>query len=49
MDAVQFLATAKKILSELGLDDSFLKRSINDGFSGGEKKKSEIFTFYFSF
>ena len=42
MDAVQFLATAKKILSELGLDDSFLKRSINDGFSGGEKKKSEI-------
>ena len=34
--------TAKKILSHLGLDDSFLKRSINDGFSGGEKKKSEI-------
>ena len=33
---------AKAILSELGLDDSFLKRSINDGFSGGEKKKSEI-------
>ena len=42
MDAVEFLTSAKKILSELGLDDSFLKRSINDGFSGGEKKKSEI-------
>ena len=42
VDAVEFLANAKKILSHLGLDDSFLKRSINDGFSGGEKKKSEI-------
>ena len=42
MDALEFLNNAKTILSELGLDDSFLKRSINDGFSGGEKKKSEI-------
>ncbi len=42
MDAVKFLNKSKKILSELNLDDSFLKRSINDGFSGGEKKKSEI-------
>ena len=42
IDAVEFLTNAKKILSHLGLDDSFLKRSINDGFSGGEKKKSEI-------
>ncbi len=42
MDALEFLNKAKEILSELGLDDSFLKRSINDGFSGGEKKKSEI-------
>ena len=42
MDAEEFLYKSKKILSELNLDDSFLKRSINDGFSGGEKKKSEI-------
>ena len=42
MDAVEFLNKSKKILNELNLDDSFLKRSINDGFSGGEKKKSEI-------
>ena len=42
MDALEFLNKAKAILSELNLDDSFLKRSINDGFSGGEKKKSEI-------
>ena len=27
---------------ELGLDDAFLRRSINDGFSGGEKKKAEM-------
>ena len=42
VDALEFLKNSKKILSELGLDDSFLKRAINDGFSGGEKKKSEI-------
>ncbi len=42
MDAVEFLNRSKRILNELNLDDSFLKRSINDGFSGGEKKKSEI-------
>ena len=43
MDALEFLNQAKAILKKLNLDDSFLKRSINDGFSGGEKKKSEIF------
>ena len=43
MDALEFLNQSKNILKKLTLDDSFLKRSINDGFSGGEKKKSEIF------
>ena len=43
MDALEFLNQSKAILKKLNLDDSFLKRSINDGFSGGEKKKSEIF------
>ncbi|GIS42317.1 MAG: ABC transporter ATP-binding protein [Candidatus Neomarinimicrobiota bacterium] len=43
MDALEFLNQSKEILKKLNLDDSFLKRSINDGFSGGEKKKSEIF------
>ena len=42
MDALEFLNQSKEILKKLNLDDSFLKRSINDGFSGGEKKKSEI-------
>ena len=43
MDALEFLNQSKEILKKLNLDDSFLKRSNNDGFSGGEKKKSEIF------
>ena len=43
MDALEFLNQSKEILKKLTLDDSFLKRSIIDGFSGGEKKKSEIF------
>ena len=43
LDALEFLNQSKEILKKLNLDDSFLKRSINDGFSGGEKKKSEIF------
>ena len=43
MDALEFLNQSKEILKKLTLDDSFWKRSINDGFSGGEKKKSEIF------
>ena len=34
MDALEFLNQAKAILKKLNLDDSFLKRSINDGFSG---------------
>lgn len=41
------IADYKKILKEaakmLKLDDSFLSRNINEGFSGGEKKRSEIF------
>lgn len=32
----------KTILPEIGLHDSFLQRFLNEGFSGGEKKKSEL-------
>lgn len=32
----------KKIFSELGLEDEMMYRSLNEGFSGGEKKKAEI-------
>ena len=40
--AVQFLALAKEQMSRLGMDPSFLSRSVNDGFSGGEKKRNEV-------
>ena len=43
IDAVDFLQIAKEKAKLLGMDESLLKRSINDGFSGGEKKRNEIF------
>ena len=39
----ELLLKMKKTIGLLEMDPSFLSRSINDGFSGGEKKKSEIF------
>ncbi len=43
LDAMDFLALAKKKMSDLNMDQSLLHRSVNEGFSGGEKKKNEIF------
>ena len=42
MDAVDFLAFIKDKLQQVGMDESYLTRSVNDGFSGGEKKRNEI-------
>ena len=42
VDAAEFLKIAKKKLTELDMDSSYLKRSVNEGFSGGEKKRNEI-------
>jgi len=42
LDAVDFMSFAKSRADELGLDDAMLKRSVNVGFSGGEKKRNEI-------
>ncbi|MBF88735.1 MAG: Fe-S cluster assembly ATPase SufC [Candidatus Marinimicrobia bacterium] len=42
MDAVDFLDFIKQKLAEVKMDESYLKRSVNDGFSGGEKKRNEI-------
>lgn len=42
MDAMEFLELLKKKLSWLGMDSSFISRPVNDGFSGGEKKRNEI-------
>ena len=42
MDAVDFLAMIREKLKIMDLDESFIHRSVNDGFSGGEKKRNEI-------
>ena len=43
LDAMDFLKRAKGYLAELDMDQEFLTRPINVGFSGGEKKRNEIF------
>jgi len=40
--AGEFLALAKDHMARLGMDPGFLSRSVNDGFSGGEKKRNEV-------
>jgi Fe-S cluster assembly ATP-binding protein len=42
IDALEFLKTLKETAKLLGIDENFFKRSVNHGFSGGEKKKFEI-------
>ncbi len=43
MDAVNFLKLIKEKMKLVEIDQSFLSRSLNEGFSGGEKKRNEIF------
>ena len=43
LDAVDFLALIKEKMKLLEMDQSLLNRPINEGFSGGEKKRNEIF------
>ena len=43
MDAFDFLSVAKEKMDLVSMDPALLKRSVNDGFSGGEKKRNEIF------
>ncbi|CAM4445006.1 MAG: putative ATP-dependent transporter SufC [Legionellaceae bacterium] len=42
MDAMDFLAMAKEKMQLVEMDQDFLYRSVNEGFSGGEKKRNEI-------
>ena len=42
MDAIEFLSFIREKCKLLDMDESFLYRSINEGFSGGEKKRNEI-------
>lgn len=43
LDAVQFLRLMKEKMALMNIDQSLLSRSLNEGFSGGEKKRNEIF------
>ena len=43
MDAVEFLKMMKEKMKMVNIDQSLLSRSLNEGFSGGEKKRNEIF------
>ncbi len=43
LDAVDFLALIKDRMKLVDMDQSFLNRPVNEGFSGGEKKRNEIF------
>jgi Fe-S cluster assembly ATP-binding protein len=42
LDAVQFLKLVKAKMADLEMDKKFLERPVNEGFSGGEKKRNEI-------
>jgi Fe-S cluster assembly ATP-binding protein len=42
LDAADFLMLVKDKMKTMQMDESFLKRGVNEGFSGGEKKRNEI-------
>jgi Fe-S cluster assembly ATP-binding protein len=42
IDAIDFMVLIKKKLEQVGMDEAYLRRSVNEGFSGGEKKRNEI-------
>jgi Fe-S cluster assembly ATP-binding protein len=43
LDSMTFMKLVRKKLKVLHLDDGLMKRAVNEGFSGGEKKRNEIF------
>jgi Fe-S cluster assembly ATP-binding protein len=43
LDAIDFMKLSKERAAWVQLPDELIKRSVNDGFSGGEKKRNEIF------
>lgn len=43
LDAAQFLKLVKDKMDLLKMDKSFMNRAVNEGFSGGEKKRNEVF------
>jgi Fe-S cluster assembly ATP-binding protein len=43
IDSMEFLTLMKEKMKLVGMDEKLLNRSVNEGFSGGEKKRNEIF------
>ena len=43
LDAIDFMTLARERMALLKMDDSLMNRPVNEGFSGGEKKRNEIF------
>ena len=43
LDAMEFMALVRERMSQLGIDEALLNRPVNEGFSGGEKKRNEVF------
>lgn len=43
LDAMDFLALVREKMKILNIDESLMNRAVNEGFSGGEKKRNEIF------
>ena len=43
LDAVEFMTLVRGSMRRLGIDEGLLSRPVNEGFSGGEKKRNEIF------
>src|SRR5215210_8798250 len=43
LDAMEFLQLAREKMKVVELDESFMNRGVNEGLSGGEKKRNEIF------
>ena len=43
LDAMDFMAVIKEKMKLVEMDESLISRSVNEGFSGGEKKRNEIF------
>ncbi len=43
LDAMDFIALAKEKMKLVEMDESLYNRSVNEGFSGGEKKRNEVF------
>jgi len=43
IDAIDFLQLVRGKMQELGMDEALMQRAVNEGFSGGEKKRNEVF------